>query len=317
MLLDVTLQFLEKESPRHVVRAAEPSGFSHELLRETIQLGLTDLAATEDLGSLGLIANAFGQYCAPIPVVEQMIAARILARAEPEEADLLSAMRSGDKLVLSGPGPNGRHLVPYGTYADAFVLQGAPPVVAEAGAAIPRTAGLGLPGLVEIDPASGRQLTLRREAVVRSPDPAHEWRSLTACWLVGVGQAALADATCYAKERKQFGVPIGSFQAIAHLLADVHVELTAAHYLALEAAWAACHEPERFPALSLMAYVTASKAAQRSATAAVHVHGGYGFVLDSDVQVFYRRAKAWGVLLGSPDDEYVRLAEELRIGVPS
>ena len=65
-----------------------------------------------------------------------------------------------------------------------------------------------------------------------------EWRALTAAWLVGLSRSALELGTRYAVERKQFGVPIGSFQAIGHQLADAATALDGAALLAAKAIWA-------------------------------------------------------------------------------
>ncbi len=127
-----------------------------------------------------------------------------------------------------------------------------------------------------------------------------EWRVLTAGALVGLAGAALELGVEYAKQRQQFGVPIGSFQALAHRLADVATAVEGAQLLAREAAWAADEGEADATSLARMAFLFAARAAQDTSAAALHVHGGYGFTLEYDVQLYLRRAKAWPLALGDP-----------------
>src|SRR4029450_13368418 len=106
-----------------------------------------------------------------------------------------------------------------------------------------------------------------------------EWRVLMAGALVGLASAALELGVEYAKQRHQFGVPIGSFQALAHRLADVATAGDGAQALAGEAAWAADEGEPEAVALANMAFLFAARAAQDTTAAPLHVHGGYGFTL--------------------------------------
>ena len=134
---------------------------------------------------------------------------------------------------------------------------------------------------------------------------------LTAGALVGLAGAALELGVEYAKQRQQFGVPIGSFQALAHRLADVATAVEGAQLLAREAAWAADEGEADAVALARMAFLFAARAAQDTTAAALHVHGGYGFTLEYDVQLYLRRAKAWPLALGDPRRGTLHLADAL------
>jgi alkylation response protein AidB-like acyl-CoA dehydrogenase len=138
-----------------------------------------------------------------------------------------------------------------------------------------------------------------------------EWRVLTAGALVGLAGAALELGVDYAKQREQFGVPIGSFQALAHRLADVATVVDGAQLLAREAAWAADEGEDDAVALARMAFLFAARAAQETSAAALHVHGGYGFTLEYDIQLHLRRAKAWPLALGDPRRGTLQLADAL------
>jgi alkylation response protein AidB-like acyl-CoA dehydrogenase len=120
------------------------------------------------------------------------------------------------------------------------------------------------------------------------------------------------DATLeYLKTRRQFGVPIGSFQAIQQRLADVATAVDGAELLAFEAAARA------EPALASMAFLFAAEAAQDAAAVSLHVHGGYGFMLEYDVQLYYRRAKALEFAYGSPDAQRAVIATRHQPFIPT
>src|SRR5204863_2524604 len=107
---------------------------------------------------------------------------------------------------------------------------------------------------------------------------------------VGIGQASLDASVKYARERKQFGKPIGEFQAIAHMIANIATELEAARLLVLHAARAKDAKlPYTQPAA--MAKLYASEMSVRAANKAIQIHGGYGFTIDYPVERYFRDAK--------------------------
>jgi alkylation response protein AidB-like acyl-CoA dehydrogenase len=108
------------------------------------------------------------------------------------------------------------------------------------------------------------------------------------------------------KARHQFGVPIGSFQSIQHKLADLATALAGARLFARNA----CADDRR-QLLAPMAFWNAGRTAEAVAAASLHYHGGYGFMLEYDVQLFLRRAKAWTLALGDPADELATIADRL------
>jgi alkylation response protein AidB-like acyl-CoA dehydrogenase len=138
-----------------------------------------------------------------------------------------------------------------------------------------------------------------------------EWKVLTAALLCGAGRRALQIGIAYTTERHQFGVPIGSFQSVAHHLADAATAMDGAELLTREAAWAADDEPQQFPVLAPMAFAFAAETAEHAADLALHFHGGYGFMLEYDIQLYFRRIKAWQLLAGDRHAELGRLADAL------
>jgi len=121
---------------------------------------------------------------------------------------------------------------------------------------------------------------------------------LLAAWAVGAADRTQEITVQYAKDREQFGKPIGAFQAIAHYLADRQAELDGARTLVHEAAWArATGRP--VTRLAPMAKLFAARVLRDVTATSQQVHGGNGFTLEYDVQLYFRRAKAlqvswWG-----------------------
>ena len=136
-----------------------------------------------------------------------------------------------------------------------------------------------------------------------------EWMVLTAHALVGMAARSLEIGVDYVKERWAFGAPIGSFQAIGHRLADVAAAVDGARLLANEAAWAADSDPGRAGQLAAMAFAFASETARDMTYWSLHFHGGYGFMLEYDVQLYYRRARAWARVDGESRTAYLRVAD--------
>ncbi len=127
-----------------------------------------------------------------------------------------------------------------------------------------------------------------------------------------VGAASsLLELTCgYANERKQFGRPIASFQAISHPLAECATELEAARYLTYQAAWAK-EEGIACTKLARMAKVAATSMFRRLATVAVQVHGGLGYAKEGEPQLYYRRSKHHELMHGTAANLHKAIAAEI------
>ncbi|WP_432841889.1 acyl-CoA dehydrogenase family protein [Dactylosporangium sp. CA-092794] len=120
-----------------------------------------------------------------------------------------------------------------------------------------------------------------------------------AAYLVGLAQGALDGAVGYAKRRRQFGQPIGRFQALAFRLSELHIRIDAARLLTRAAARAADGGGDvRLAAAQSLA--TAAELARAVTTAAMQINGAAGMTSDSDAQLYYRRAAIEALWLGSP-----------------
>jgi isovaleryl-CoA dehydrogenase len=127
---------------------------------------------------------------------------------------------------------------------------------------------------------------------------------------IGLGQAALDHAVAYAKERRQFGRPIGQFQMVQKMIADTYAELEAARLLCYEAATRAMHDPN-CSALASAAKLFASEVATRAGMTAVQVFGGYGYTKDYPVERIARDAKLMEIGAGTSEIQRLIIARHL------
>ena len=306
------------------VRACEPLGFDPGLWRQLVEFGLVAMAVAEEDGGggatlldLALASEAAGRRIAPVPVVEAVVTARLLARAgAPASALLTDALTSSESLTLAlRPAVEGRcRLVPAGAIATVVVGLDGDDLVAVT-APPPGDA----PANIASAPISDRSLRDADRVVLASHPNAvalhehavAEWKSLTAAQLTGLAAGTLEMAVEYAKVREQFGVPIGSFQALAHRLADAATAIDGCRLLALEAAWSADEAPDDFGRLASMAFAWAAETAADAAAENLHIHGGMGFSVEGDAQLYFRRATGWPKALHGIHREYQVLADLL------
>jgi alkylation response protein AidB-like acyl-CoA dehydrogenase len=291
-----------KESSPERVRAAEPLGFDvglWERLRDVGVPGMATAAGGASLVDLAVVCGEAGAALASAPVVESFVAVGLLDRlgACPDD------VATGDAIAALAPAParDGRFpLVPAGAVAgvvvglvgDALVMVRDEP---------PRSAPSNLGSSPLADRAVPADATVLARGVAAHAAlgaALDDWRVLLANALTGAARTALRLGVEYASARVQFGAPIGSFQAVQQRLADVATALDGAELLALEAAWARDAEPGRSGPLAAMAFAFAAQTAHEVADASLHFHGGYGFMLEYDIQLFFRRVTAWAVALG-------------------
>jgi alkylation response protein AidB-like acyl-CoA dehydrogenase len=300
-----------------VVRAAEPLGFDATLWKAVSGLGLAGMCLPADVGGdasalleVGLVLEEAGRCAAPLPLVEHLVAARLAIRTGAVADDQMRALAAGELIATLAlrPAVAGRwSLVPAGAVADLVLGErdgqliagrGTPPMQA------PRN--LGSAPLAD-RPAEGSAVGALADLQV-----AHdEWRTLTAALLVGLASRALELGVAYVKERHQFGRPVGGFQAVQHGLAELVGPLDGARLLAAKAAWACDHQPDRRSRLASTAFLAAADIAERCTYAALHYHGGYGVTLEYDIQLLYRRARGWSLVLDDPERELAHLADHI------
>jgi alkylation response protein AidB-like acyl-CoA dehydrogenase len=126
--------------------------------------------------------------------------------------------------------------------------------------------------------------------------------------LVGICQRALDMTVEYVKERKQFGVAVGTFQAVQHKAAQMLLDTEGARSSTLFAAWTADAEPDRLPMAAAMAKAWSSDAGRSTTAAAIQLHGGIGFTWEADVHWLFKRAQLDAALLGGGATHRARVA---------
>jgi len=335
---------LEKESGPELVREAEPLGFSPVLWEQVTALGLPEMAVPEANGGGGaglidavLVAELGGEFLAPAPLVETVVANRLLARlGTPEALSVLGDAIGGGlvtTLALSSPIGDEIKWVPAGAVADRVIaVRGQSVLVTADRPSHEALRNLGSLPVSHRSLAGARLIAEGSDALTAVGRAADEWRIMGAAWLVGAAQRALDIAVEYTTGRKAFGVPIASYQSVAHRMADLTTALDGALLLTRKAAWAgdvdadhrhgadADHrhgaDADRRRELALMASSLAAEAAEQAATDALHFHGGYGFMLEYDIQLYLRRIKGLVLLNGDPARELSRLADELWGAIP-
>jgi len=326
VLRDAVADLLTKESPPERVRAAEPSGFDPELWALVAGMGLPSMTVPEAAGGgggsmadLAVVAEEFGRRVPAAPLIEAAAATDALARAG--AGPLLQEVLTGGLLptLALRPAVNGvARLVPAGAVADVVLALDGDELVAVRSSVGPASP-LAVPANLGSSPLADRRLDEGERTVLLTGAGAHAahdravavWQALMAAALVGLAGAALDMGVAYVKQRRAFGVLVGWFQAVQHRLADVAVQVDGARLLAYEAAWALDEGLPNAAALASMAYLYASEAAFHASRESLQFHGGYGYTLEYDIQLYFRRAKAWPLAYGDPRREYQRLASLL------
>lgn len=130
---------------------------------------------------------------------------------------------------------------------------------------------------------------------------------------VGGAQKVLEQAVEYAKERVQFGRPIGSFQAIKHKCADMLLEVESAKSAAYYGMWCASELNDELPSVASLAKAYCSEAYFHSAAENIQIHGGIGFTWEHPAHLYFKRAKSSELLFGDPTYHRELLAQ--RIGI--
>jgi alkylation response protein AidB-like acyl-CoA dehydrogenase len=133
---------------------------------------------------------------------------------------------------------------------------------------------------------------------------------------IGAAARCLELAVAHAKERSQFGRPIGSFQAVKHRAVDALTALELARSAAWWSAWVAAFRPAELAEAAAVAHTTASEAFEKAAYECIHLHGGMGFTWEHDAHLYYRRARADRALLGEPAGQRVELSRALGLLSP-
>jgi len=310
-LREATTRLYTKESHPERVREAEPTGFDPVLWSAVVAMGVPTMALPEELGGAGAsltdlaaAVEVHGAHLGAVPLVETAVAARLLA-GFPAAAEALTSVVVGApaaialRPVVDGLAPT----VAGGAAATVVVaLDGDRLLLAIDPTVVPRRTLASL-AVADVDVRQASVLIEGPDAIAAFEAALDEWRALTAVAQAGLARATLDTGVQYAKDRHQFGVAIGSFQTLQHRFADLHTRVDGSRLLAYEAIWALDEGEPTAAALAAQASWWCGEVADEAAGFSLHVHGGYGFMLEYDVQLHVRRAKAARLLLGDPSRE--------------
>jgi alkylation response protein AidB-like acyl-CoA dehydrogenase len=320
-LQDAAADLLGSLSTSEQVRAmaTREEAFDAGLWKAMVDQGWTGVELPEDQGGLGLgmveaavLAEQVGAHVAPAPFIENLLAAAALAGTEKEQ--WVQRLVSGDAIACVAWRPD--IPVAYAPVADVAVVirDGDLALVELSGTtAIAHEPALDLTrplGWLRLDGRESATTTIGdREAATRLLD---RGAALYAAELLGAAARVLDMATDYAKERVQFGKPIGSFQAVKHRCADMLVDVEGMRSTSYWAAWClSAGDPEASIAAST-AKTWCSDAARRVMASGLQVHGGIGFTWEHDLHLFLKRSQLDEVTFGDAAYHRERLGTLLR-----
>jgi len=336
---DAVRQVLGKECTTDHLRAA----FDHPEARGTrwatlTELGVVGLTVPEDRGGLGLgpvdlvlLLEEAGRVALPEPLLETTaLAVPLLAGlaeaggrdAAPAWLDaiaagsLSAAVADPSRPTAPVAGADGADLLllTSGTAADGDLelhLVEASSVTIEPVPSLDPTRRLGIPRWT---PSAESRVLSGVDAVAAADRLADRAALATAAVLLGLTERMIDIAATYAKERQQFGRPIGSFQAVKHLLAGAQVRLEFARPVVYGAAWALDRSAPDAARAASVAKAYASDAATEAARVSLQVHGAIGYTWECDLQLFLKRAWALAEAWGSAADHRARVLDGLVAG---
>ncbi|WP_407686386.1 acyl-CoA dehydrogenase family protein [Mycobacterium sp. HUMS_1102779] len=302
--------FFKTHCPIETVRAAEETGFDKNLWERLCAMGATTMALPESAGGDGatlvdltLVAEEIGRSLAPVPWIDHVCAARLLARLGAAESDVVQ----GTRLTALDPQHDsviGTRLIPAGSIADQVIVRDGAEVVRLAFDTRPaKVDNIGRLPMAWVDPAAADHRTVLAggpDALAEYQRALDEWRLLTAAALVGLVEEALTIAAEFAKTRYTLGVPISTLQGISHPLANIAITVQGGRNLARRAAWFLDNEPDERPELAASAFVFMAEEAAKAATMAVHVQGGLGVSSEAAATAYLVRARGWALAGGDP-----------------
>ena len=300
-------ELLAERSPFPRVRAAAEARVDDaELWAELRALGWPGITVAEEHGGQGLgavelaiLLEELGYAVAATPFLGTALAAFALQHggSDAQRARWLPGLASGE--LTGGFGRPG--LAADADGAAVIVL------IEDRGARVIDGADADVTRLETIDPTR-RYAQVAGEGPALAGDIAGRSAGALAAELVGVCQRALDMTVAYVSERRQFGVPVGAFQAVSHRCAEMLLHTEAARSAAYFAAWAADAAPDRLDEAAGIATAAAGEAGRAVTGSAIQAHGGIGFTWEADVHWLFKRAQVGAELLGGASAARIALA---------
>jgi alkylation response protein AidB-like acyl-CoA dehydrogenase len=307
--------------PEKVRELAESRSYDDGLWKEISELGWPGIAVGEADGGQGLgmvelavLLEESGYACAPTPLLGTAGAALVISAAGSDEqrAEWLPKLASGEATGSFGRFADGQSAlfcdlptadVVVTFDGDGALLAPASEVDIQPFEAIDATRSYGL-----VSEVAGERLT-------GDVDAGRDRLTVAiAAELTGIAQRTLEMAVEYARERQQFGRPIGAYQAVGHRCAAMLLAAEESRSLTYYAAWTADAEPESLPLAAAMAGAKASDAGWQVPASALQVLGGIGFTWEHDLQFWLKRGRVAGRMLGTPREHRERVADLSGLG---
>jgi alkylation response protein AidB-like acyl-CoA dehydrogenase len=284
------------------------------------ELGLAGLAIDEECGGQGatfvelaVACEELGRSLLPVPLLASSVLA---AGAVDGDREVLTRIAGGTPAALALGAATltepFNHVID-GAVAELFVVAVDDGVfVVEADGAdrqpVPTLDQTRRQATVRFDPSTARRV---EGDVGRALDLG---RVALAAEAVGGSRWCLETTVAYAKTRVQFGRPIGSFQALKHRMADMHVAVETSTSVAEHAAWTAAYEPGKLPLVAAAAKTYCTDAYGRVAQETIQLLGGIGFTWEHDAHLHLKRAWSSRQLLGEPEQLRARVADLAGLG---
>ena len=316
MLRETFARFLDQNSSPARVRAAnDAGGFDRALWDGLAELGTFSMRVPEEAGGLALgtfdaavVMDEVGRTLGSGPIAETLVAARLLAVVGGDaSADVLEQVVSGEKVVTIAYHDMAAQPVQWlagGAYADLVIARRGDDIVLASltEADHKAEANLASNGLGQVDLAkvSLEAIGSGGAALDAFAAAIEEWKLLMAAGLGGLGREAVRQAAAYACERKAFGVPIGTFQAISHPLANFITELEGGRLFVWKVIHQIAHGDAEAAANVPLALWWNAQTASRTAIQSLRTFGGYGLTTEYDIHLYNLRAKAWPLAFGDP-----------------
>jgi alkylation response protein AidB-like acyl-CoA dehydrogenase len=311
----------ERARPERVREHAEAGRSDDALWAELCELGWPGIALSEEHGGQGLggielsiLCEELGRSLAPVPFLPSVLAGAVIEQAgSPAQRERwLPGLAGGETIGALSLAVDGTAELAIGAgEAQVIVL-----VEEDRTARLLAREQADISSVASIDPTRS---TARVSAADDAGEPlegdvaAGVDRALIAVSseLVGVCDRALEMTVAYVKERRQFGVPVGSFQAVSHRCAQMLLDTEKARSTTAFAAWTADADPQRLPEAAAMAKAAASDAGRDVTSSAIQAHGGIGFTWEADVHWLFKRAQLDAALLGDAKQHRAHLARIL------
>jgi alkylation response protein AidB-like acyl-CoA dehydrogenase len=307
--------------PEKVRELSEADSYDDGLWKEISELGWPGIAISEEDGGQGLgmveltvLLEESGYTCAPSPLLGTAGAALVISAAGSDEqrSEWLPKLASGEATAAFGGFADGQSTIfcdlPRADVVVTFDGEGAllapsSEVDFEPFKAIDSTRSYGL-----VSEAAGERLP-------GDVGPGRDRLAVAiAAELTGIAQRTLEMAVEYARERQQFGRPIGAYQAVSHRCAAMLLATEESRSLTYYAAWTADAEPDSLPIAAAMAGARAGDAGWEVPASALQVFGGIGFTWEHDLQFWLKRGRVAGRMLGTPRDHRERVADLSGLG---